>query len=378
MNATGAAGGAADRAALRICHIISGDVWGGAEKASLELFLEMARRGVSLTVVLFNDGILYRRLLQAGVDARLVSERSHSFPAIVRRLMGSGTFEVLHTHRYKEHLVGFLARRSLGVKAHFATLHAWPFLRGRYDLRTKVWTYLTHRFLCPWTVAVSRDIEERLLRFLSEHRVIRIPNALHIPEHDLVQEPTGEGVVIGAVGRMVPVKGFALLLQALDRLEPDVVARIRAVLFFGEGPELDALRGEATGNRWADKIAFRGFVEDGEAIYRQIDILAITSHHEGMPMVLLEAMAHRKLVVASRVGGIPEVVQDGMNGLLFEGGNVESLASRLREAVLRWPELRAVREEGKATVLARASVAKQVEAIMDVYRRTAMARDPLG
>jgi glycosyltransferase involved in cell wall biosynthesis len=167
---------------------------------------------------------------------------------------------------------------------------------------------------------------------------------------------------------MIPIKGFDLLLAALDRLPPRAAERVRGVLLFGEGPERKALEARAAGSRLADRIVFRGFVEDGDAIWRELHILAITSRHEGMPMVLLEALAHGKLVVASRVGGIPEVIQDGVNGLLFDRDSLDSLVARLEAAVLRYPEWAPLREAGRATVRSLGDVGRQADEMLRAYR----------
>ncbi len=154
------------------------------------------------------------------------------------------------------------------------------------------------------------------------------------------------------IGRLAGVKGVPVLFDALDRLR-DRDGGFRVTLV-GDGPERAALEAEAQARGLAEHIAFTGYLsQDAVAgVLDQADLLVLPSFAEGVPVTLMEAMAARLPVVTTLVGGIPELVEDGVSGYLVPPGNPDALAGRL-EALLADPALRdRMGEAGRAKVVA--------------------------
>ena len=148
------------------------------------------------------------------------------------------------------------------------------------------------------------------------------------------------------------LKGVPVLFDALDRLK-DRDGGFRVTLV-GDGPERAALEAEATARGLAEHIAFTGYLsQDAVAgVLDQADLLVLPSFAEGVPVTLMEAMAARLPVVTTLVGGIPELVEDGVSGYLVPPGNPDALAGKL-EALLADPDLRdRMGEAGRAKVVA--------------------------
>jgi glycosyltransferase involved in cell wall biosynthesis len=149
--------------------------------------------------------------------------------------------------------------------------------------------------------------------------------------------------VIGTVGRLSDVKRQDLLLRALVRL-PD--ARLLVV---GDGPLRAELEELSRQLRVADRVQWAGFQADVMPFLSAMDVFALPSRFEGMPLAILEAWRSGLPVVASRVGGLPEMIRDGDNGLLFEEGNLDeltqALARLLADAPLRQELAHAGRQE---------------------------------
>jgi len=158
-----------------------------------------------------------------------------------------------------------------------------------------------------------------------------------------------EGPVIGAVASLTPKKGHAFLFQALAAL-PDRGQRWSLVLA-GDGSERAALEALAAQLGIADRVRFLGVCPQVADLLSLVDVFVLSSLSEGLPLALLEAMAAGKAVVATDVGGVPEVIAAGENGLLVPPREVQPLADAIHR-LLRDAELRAqYGERAKATVL---------------------------
>ena len=179
-------------------------------------------------------------------------------------------------------------------------------------------------------------------------------------------------VVIGFVGRLVPVKNVDLLIRAFAAMAHGAPSSV--LLIAGDGPlqpELVTLAGELG---QADRVKFVGWQGDLPALYRTIDILALTSRNEGTPVAVIEAMAAGKPVVATRVGGVADVVADGTTGLLVAPNDVEALASALGRLAQSRQDRERFGTAGRRRVLGRYDASRLVDDVDALYRRTLDAK----
>jgi glycosyltransferase involved in cell wall biosynthesis len=182
-------------------------------------------------------------------------------------------------------------------------------------------------------IAVSDDLRSQLADSYPGSKLVTVHNAIDPAKIKPVkssQTIRGEfniadsAPLIGATGRMMPVKAYDLFLRmakAIIERRPD--ARF---LLVGDGPKLSALRDLAKQLGIADKVIFPGFRDDIFDVTNAFDIFVISSHHEGVPMSLLEAMSLKKAIVSTAVGGINEVIENGVSGLLVEPDSPDALA----------------------------------------------------
>ena len=205
-------------------------------------------------------------------------------------------------------------------------------------------------------------------------RCLLVENAIDIGEFRRHRSPAAAKnelelprgrLLIGGVGRLSAEKGFDVLFRALARLVAD---RIDAgLLLLGEGEERKALEelAEALGLR--GRVYFAGFRNDTERYFEAMDVFALSSLREGLPNVVLEALAMEVPVVATRIAGVPRVIEDGRNGLLVEPGSVEGLADGLGW-LLTDDELRErLRHEGRRTVVQRYSFRARMEKVAAIF-----------
>jgi L-malate glycosyltransferase len=336
--------------AIRLAICAAGEIWGGVEQFVLTLAQALASERQPVTVILFHDGLLARRLRELPVIVEVLAHGAGHDPRAVgelRALLRREQINLLHVHGYKATVVGALASHWLDVKV-VKTQH------GRLERPTgyrdvpgfaKLWlNACLERLASQWSidglVFVSRDLADSAGRFAPRVPKRVIYNGL-APSFD-GDQPTsrpreGDGAFnIGIVGRLTKVKGHAHLLQAVARLAHLDDLRLHV---FGTGP-LDGLcRRLCDDQGLTAKVRFHGFEP---AIHRHmaaLDLLIIPSEHEGLPYVLLEAMYLKVPVIASRVGGLREVLEEGQCGVLVAPRDPVALAAAIEQAYLH-PELR--------------------------------------
>jgi len=177
---------------------------------------------------------------------------------------------------------------------------------------------------------------------------------------------SGAKVVVTA-GRLSPEKGHRFLIEAISRLNgkiPDTY-----FLFCGDGPLREKLEKQADQLRVLHRCFFMGFRQDLAQIFSQMDFLVLPSLTEGLPNVVLEAFAQSKTVVATAVGGVPEIVEDGINGFLVPPESPEALANAIKKLV-QSPDLRSrLGSAGREKVKRKFSVYQQQESMKRMYEK---------
>jgi glycosyltransferase involved in cell wall biosynthesis len=172
--------------------------------------------------------------------------------------------------------------------------------------------------------------------------------------------------VIGYVGRFVPIKALDTLVRAFAALVPHVPGC--ALLLAGDGPTHAPIEALAVELGVRDRIRFSGWTDDVAGVYAAIDVCCLSSLNEGTPVAVIEAMAAGVPIVATRVGGVTDVVEDGRTGFLVPAGAPDGLARALRQLAADPDLRRRLGDAGRASVAAKYSVDRLTNAIDHVYR----------
>lgn len=336
------------RVAIKVCHVAMGDLWAGAEVQLLALMKYLVRLpGFEWTVILFNDGKLAEELRKLPLSLTIIPEKKHGPITIALRLAKQFRRirpDIVHTHKYKDSILASIVARCLGVPCVVRVMHGMPepFV-GLKNLKMACYMLVDRgvtRRLVKKIVAVSSDIEKVLSQIYGKDRVVRIHNgidleAVHVTTDRLSKRREwhidDHVILIGTAGRLVPIKGHTILLKALRTLA-ERCPNIR-LLLVGDGPLRDSLRTEAIRLGLEKIVIFAGHQEQPYDFINMMDIFVLPSLNEGIPMVLLEALALERPVVASRVGGIPEVVSHGTSGILINPAKEDELADALMELI---------------------------------------------
>jgi len=327
---------------LRVCHIMSADLWAGAEVQLATTVAHLVNESaVSISAVLLNEGQLAANLRRLGVPVAILDEtRINSLDILIGlvRILREQRIDLVHTHRYKDTVLGLIAARIAGVPYAVRTMHGlrepmtgWAHLKfGVYEALEKV----ALRCCADQVIAVSKDMAGILRRSgYPADRITHIHNGIDLNavrslrrRQDIRRElgVDSETYLIGAVGRLSPVKGHANFLRAA-RLVLHKQPRAK-FLIVGDGPLSAELRAMAVELRIDGACLFTGHRTDVHDLLSALDVFVLPSLSEGIPMALLEAMALGTPVVVTAVGGIPEVVKQGVNGLLVHAGDERALA----------------------------------------------------
>ena len=366
------------RTKLRVCHLISGDLWAGAEAMAFNLLVGLTQRPeIDVFAILLNRGTLADELDKAGVETCVLDERRHAFPRIVgmaARAVKRWAPDLLHSHRYKENLLSYLVSLALKEKvALVSTQHGMPEIYARSrGVLNRLKQYANSRLLASKfdrTVVVSADMRELLAQVhgFRESRLEVIHNGIAIPEF------RGGGsakkdLVVGSAGRLVAVKDYPLMIE-VAKLVCGNVNNIRFELA-GDGPLLDDLKKLVREQGLETRFTLKGFVSDLRAFYAGLDVFVNTSLHEGIPMSVLEAMACGVPPVVSGVGGLREIVTDGVDGYLVSSRNPIDFAQRCvalcSSETLRRNMARAAREK----VVGKFALERMVREYLDLYVST--------
>jgi glycosyltransferase involved in cell wall biosynthesis len=175
--------------------------------------------------------------------------------------------------------------------------------------------------------------------------------------------------MIGFAGRLSPEKGFDDLLSAINLLPKEVRKDLR-VLVAGDSSNMESIRAKVRQGGLENRIHFLGFVRNMGTFYAALDALVLPSKIEGLPMVVLEAMNYGVPVIATRVGGTPEAVQDGVTGWLVRAGDPAALASAITRACGNPVELLRRGKEGRARVLKHftlETMVRQTEVVLEQF-----------
>jgi glycosyltransferase involved in cell wall biosynthesis len=343
-------------AGKRLLFVITKSNWGGAQSYVYALALRFRDEGADVAVALggtgtarSKPGLLAERLSDAGIRtiplpslARDVSP-IHELRAFreLKRLIRAERPDILHLNSSKAGALGALAGRLAGVPRIVFTAHGWPHRERRgllMGLFVRLSSWLTI-LLAHQVIAVSA-CDYRTAPVLASRKKITIVRNGIVPfplspriaarQALIARAPCLQATVpwLLMLAELHTNKGIDIAITALSQLTDFPEA---ALVVLGEGEEREALDRQAKELGVADRVALIGFVEDARSYLSAADVFLMPSRKEGFPMALLEAGSAGVPVVASDVGGIPEIIRSDETGLLIPSGDPAALASALDE-----------------------------------------------
>ncbi len=326
-----------------VCHLVEDLHMGGVEELIwlIATGLDPARYRVKVCAV-EEGGMTADRLRQAGISVTILGRKNYHQPATLRAIatfLRDENVSVLHTHMYFANMAGrwanVLAKVPVVLTTAYSTYHE---RKPHQRVMEWLWSHSTDRIIAA--AETIRDFTARQSWIPLKKFIVIYDGA-----RDAWQEAQANGWtrgsaradlgldertrVIGCVARLDPVKGHDVLINAaalvLKHL-PDAV-----LVLVGDGPRRAGLEAQVRTLGIERSVRFLGARQDVSRVLPAFDVFCLASSlREGCPLAVLEAMSARLPVVASRIGGIPEEVEEGKTGLLAPPGDAEALASALR------------------------------------------------
>ncbi len=332
--------------------------------------IEASLRSRNIQYVFFND---LQREIRPWKDLKAFIQ--------LYRLMKQKHFDIVHTHTSKAGILGRWAAKCAGVPMIIHTPHGHVFYGYFSKFLTSIFIWierLTARITDRIITLTNRGKEEHIAfkigpaeKFVTIYSGIDVnPKSIHsdLKEHLKKQWTLHEGdFIFGSVGRLDPIKGTSYLIDAMSQV---VQSHPKTqLLLVGDGSQREKLQKQCLGLGLQAHVKFTGFQKDPAPFIEMMDVFVLASLNEGMGRVILEAMVYGKPVIATKVGGIPELVGNGKNGFLVPPQDAHALST----AMMAMIEHRGLREEmakqAKAIVGAQFDLDKMVKDIECLYEK---------
>lgn len=367
------------RTSIRVLHLISSGGFYGAENVVIELALALKRLNCEVVIGVFqnrhhpNTEIAETARLH-GLEVALFECRGRlDFGTVraIRKFISERELDILHTHGYKANIYGYRAAKSTRAGL-VATAHNWP---GKSPI-LRLYAFLD-RVILRWfdnICVVSSSVADALRRLhVPSEKITVVENGIDIGHFSggrpVLREELGlgENPLVGFVGRLAPEKGLEHLLHAAAGvLNTLPVAKF---ILAGEGPKRLALEKLARQLGIEKSVIFLGRRSDLASIYASFDVFVLPSLREGMPLAVLEAMAAKRPVVATRVGAIPTMVKDQQTGLLVDAGDITGLQSAISLLLGRRDLCRTFGQSGHEVAKTLFSSDSMAKNYLGIYRR---------
>ncbi len=349
----------------RVAHLTLGLEMGGQEKLLVEFARHFDRDRFHLDVIVLGQpGLLAEEIEACGVPVTALREPDGLRPALTFKLaalLRKKRISILHTHDERPHIYGTPAAWLAGVDRVIHTRHSMGVNLSQRQARVvNLLARMADHFVC-----VSRDGAARARSAgLGAHKVGLVWNGIDLTRF----RPTGpcvDGPAV-TVARVNPEKDVANLVRAAAEVaRTDAAFRVEVA---GDGPCLPDVRRLADELHIADAVRFRGVVRDIPTLLAGASLFVLPSLNEGISLTLLEAMAVGLPVVATKVGGTPEAVEDGVTGLLVPPGDPAALAAAIRRLRADPALARRLGEAGRRRVEQHFDVVRMVRNYEALYR----------
>ncbi len=365
---------------VKLLHLVSSGGLFGAERVILNLAGHNNNGTVPIVGALRNYHNPHLEIIE---EARKMGLRTVIFNSYgqfdlgtvgrVTKFLKDNDIDIIHTHNYKSDIIGFLASR-LANKKWIATNHVWHNTDAKLKIYERMDAFVlkfAHKVL-----TVSDEIKNDLItKRINNDKVKVIYNGIDISLFD--NRSTSDDykhsfgiknndIVVAIVGRLSKEKGHHIFLRAAK----EVSTRRGDIKFLivGDGPLKEILASEVKNNNLTDKVVFTGVRNDMPQVYSICDILVNSSFIEGLPITILEAMASKVCIIATRVGAVPQVIRQGENGILLDPGDDAGLTREICALIDR-PELRnMLADQAHRDVCEHFSVMSMVKHYSEIYK----------
>jgi len=350
---------------MNIMHVVLSLEYGGLEKVAIDLasYLNNGKHKV-IICCLDRLGELAKEAEKRGVKVIFIKRKpgiDFSLPFRLSKVFKDEEIDIVHTHNHAAMLYGTLGARLAGIRAIFNTIHG----REKKIKNKTIWSMAWK--MNSMIITISQDAKRELVKNsgINPEKIGVIYNGIDISRF---KKSDADSNVIGTVSRLSQEKDNFTMLEAFKIISSrlDNVSLVIA----GDGPLKESLKAKVESLKLEEKVIFLGFRNDIPEVLSGFSVFALSSLTEGISISLLEAMASGKPVVATNVGGNPEVVSDGETGLLVPPKEPDKMAEAIIKILSDRDMAKRMGEAGRKGVEEKFSLERMVKEYQEIYEAT--------
>jgi len=367
---------------IKVIHFLASPVIGGVEKLVLTLGanINKHRFDLILGIFVYNEATknpLYNEAKAAGLQVEIIRINRHAYGlsqlADIYRIIAKHKPDIIHTHGYKTNLIGLAFAKFKGIRI-VTTCHGWLTSENKKTNALNKLSTICLKFFDN-VIAVSDEMKSILINCdVPISKIVLLRNMPAISRSSAHQEKENlryvlnlppKSKLIGFVGRLEKIKGCDQFVEAAA-LAARTLQQCHFIMV-GDGSQKELLENRVKALGIGKYVHFLGYVEHTEHIFEDLDVYILPSRNEGLPLSLLEAMYFRIPIIASAVGGIPDVIRDGISGRLVPPNEPQKLALAIIEALQSYSKSENMALEAKRIVDEEFSIEKWVSRIENIY-----------
>lgn len=378
---------------IKILYCITKSNWGGAQKYVYDLATSLPKDSYEVAVVLGGEGTLAEKLRLSGIRTISIENLSRNISFLkdlsvlfkLIKIFRKERPDIIHLNSSKMGQLGTLAGRVARVPKIIFTGHGWAFNEDRSKLQKKI-IYLLHLLtiaLAHQTIAVSEQTKNQIAKGNSySHKIITIRNGLaeiNFFDRAIARKKiqaklpfdfeVKDRLWLGTISELHKNKGLKYLIEAIHLL--DVAADDRSslpmVIIIGDGEKREKLEQRITRYNLEDTIFLVGRIDEAERYLKAFDIFTLTSITEALPYVILEAGQAGLPIIASGVGGIPEIINDMENGILVRPKEPEEIVKAINFLLEKPDKMKLFGQNIEKKIRADFSKETMVKKTMELY-----------
>lgn len=331
--------------------------WGGAQKYVFDIARELSKnKDIKISVLLGGNGELNKRLLEININTIILENSQRDFGIIkdinfffeLFKIFKKEKPDVIHLNSSKMGFVGGLAGRVSGIKKIIFTSHGWVFNEDRNFIQKRIiWIlHILTIFLSHKTIAVSDIIKKQIgknfnkkiivikngitdINFIEKNNAREILSIKILQKNpNVVEKLTSNPMWLGTISELHKNKGLEYIIEAISKIKENII-----FIIIGEGEERRKLEELSIKLGSSNKIFLIGKIENASFYLKALDIFTLTSITEALPYVLLEAGKAKLPVIASNIGGIPEIIENNVSGILTAVKNSEEIKDSILKLI---------------------------------------------
>ncbi|MEN9523992.1 MAG: hypothetical protein RL536_61 [Candidatus Parcubacteria bacterium] len=376
---------------MKILYLITKSNWGGAQRHVYDLATAMRDKGHDVAVALGGDGTLRTKLEAAGIYTHSIATLGRDISTSkdagslkeIMSIIRHRRPDILHTHSPKAAGLGSLAGRLLGVKYIIQTVHGWPFNEDRSLFQRGLiifFSWLTTMFSHVTILLSEREYVQAQHFPWAKNRLRLIPLGIKAPTFisvdgakQAVAKQIGmnlvdfnKKIVVGTIAELHPNKGLPYLINAFSMIVSQYPQAILVII--GDGQDLTLLHMLIKEKKLEQNIFLAGYMDQAAEYLKAFTLFVLSSIKEGLPYCILEAGSASLPVVATTVGGIPEIIEDMKSGVLVQPKNIRELSHAISFMIEHQDERRKYGSTLKDRISTQFSLEKMLDSIDNLYR----------